>query len=93
MDIQTLYHMKSKFVAREVGNELIIVPLSGNVAQMNELFTMNETAKFIWENINDKTGIEDIENAMTDTFDIDKETAKKDILVFLTQMENFFIKK
>lgn len=93
MDIQTLYHMKSKFVAREVGNELIIVPLSGNVAQMNELFTMNETAKFIWENISEKTSVEDIENAMTDTFDIDKETAKKDILVFLTQMENFFIKK
>ena len=85
--------MKSKFVAREVGNELIIVPLSGNVAQMNELFTMNETAKFIWENITEKTSVEDIENAMTDTFDIDKETAKKDILVFLTQMESFFIKK
>ena len=93
MDIQTLYHMKSKFVAREVGNELIIVPLSGNVAQMNELFTMNETAKFIWENISEKTSVEDIENAMTDTFDIDKETAKKDILVFLTQMESFFNKK
>ena len=85
--------MKSKFIAREVGNELIIVPLSGNVAQMNVLFTMNETAKFIWENISEKTRVEDIENAMTDTFDIDKETAKKDILVFLTQMESFFNKK
>ena len=93
MDIQTLYHMKSKFVAREVGNELIIVPLSGNVAQMNELFTMNETAKFIWENIAENTKIEDIENAMTNTFDIDTETAKKDILIFLTQIENFFVKK
>ena len=85
--------MKTKFVAREVGNELILVPLSGNVAQMNELFTMNETAKFIWENINEDSSIEDIENAMTDTFDIDKETAKKDILVFLTQLKSFFSKK
>lgn len=92
MDIQTFFNIKSKFVAREVGNELILVPLSGNVAQMSELFTLNETAKFIWENISVETTVEDIENLMTDTFDIDAETARKDIENFLLRMENLFIK-
>lgn len=92
MDIPTLFNIKSKFVAREVGNELILVPLTGNVAQMSELFTMNETAKFIWENITAETTINDIENLMTDTFDIDAETARKDIENFLLRMGNLFIK-
>jgi len=92
MDIQTLFNIKSKFVAREVGNELILVPLTGNVAQMSELFTMNETAKFIWENITENTNIEDIETSMTDTFDIDAETSRKDIENFLLRMENLFAK-
>ena len=92
MDIQTLFNIKSKFVAREVGNELILVPLTGNVAQMSELFTMNETAKFIWENITETTTVEDIETSMTDTFDIDAETARKDIENFLLRMEKLFAK-
>jgi len=93
MEIQTLYQLKSKFVAREVGNELILVPLTGNVAQMSELFTLNETAKFIWENSTEKTTVEDMENALTETFAIDRETARKDIENFLRQMEIMFIKK
>ena len=88
MDLQTLYKMKTKFVAREVGNELILVPLSGNVAQMNELFTMNETAKFIWENINEKNTLADLENMITEAFDIDLETAKMDIDKFLKRLES-----
>jgi len=90
MDIQALYKMKSKFVAREVGNELILVALTGNVAQMNELFTLNETAKFIWENINDKNTIKDIENSMTEAFNIDGEAAKNDIEDFLKKLETTF---
>ena len=93
MDIQTLYNMKPKFVAREVGNELILVPLTGNVAQMSELFTLNETAKFIWGNSTEETTIEDMENAITETFTIDRETATKDIENFLKQLEKFLIKK
>jgi len=93
MEIQTLYQLKSKFVAREVGNELILVPLTGNVAQMSELFTLNETAKFIWENSTEETTIEDMENAITETFTIDRETATKDIENFLKQLEKFLIKK
>jgi hypothetical protein len=92
MDIQTLFNIKSKFVAREVGNELILVPLTGNVAQMSELFTLNETAKFIWENITPETSVKDIETLMTDTFDIDAKTAHTDVEKFLFRLESMFIK-
>lgn len=88
MDTQTLFKLKSKFVAREMGNEMILVPLTGNVAHMNELFTLNETAKFIWENTKENTTIADIENLMTEEFDIDPETAKKDIEVFMKHLES-----
>jgi hypothetical protein len=93
MDIQTLYTLKPKFVAREVGNELILVPLTGNVAQMSELFTLNETGRFIWENSNETTTSEQMENLLTESFTIDNETAKKDLENFLVQMEKMMLKK
>jgi len=88
MDLQTLYKIKTKFVAREVGNEMILVPLTGNVAQMSELFTLNETARFIWQNITENSTIADIEYLMTNEFDIDTETAKEDIEKFMKQLES-----
>ena len=90
MNLQSLHKLKSKFVARNVGNELILVPLTANVAQMNELFTLNETGKFIWENINENSTVLEIENSMTETFNIDSTTAKRDIELFLNKLETTF---
>ena len=87
MDLQKLYSLKSRFVVRAVDNELILVPLTGNVAQMNELFTLNETGKFIWENLGKKTTIENLETLVTEAFDVDADTAKKDIENFIKKLE------
>jgi len=86
MDIQSIYKRKSGFVTREVGNELVLVPLSGNVAQMNELFTMNETGRFIWENIGEKTTVEDLEKLLVEAFEVDENLAKKDVELFLKRV-------
>ena len=91
MDIQQLYRIKSKFVTRAVGNELIIVPLSGNVAQMNELFTLNETAKLIWENLDQNASLESMQTLLTETFDVDKTTALNDVESFLFRMEKLLL--
>jgi len=92
MDLKRLVELKTKFVAREVGNELILVPLADNVAKMSELFTMNETARFIWENSTEKITKDELVKLMTDTFNIDKVTASKDITLFLNHVETLFKK-
>ncbi|HRZ97926.1 MAG TPA: PqqD family protein [Paludibacter sp.] len=86
MDLKRIYNNKARFVVREIGDELILVPLTGNVAKMNEMFTMNETGKFIWENITETTTVEELEQAVTNEFSIDPDTARKDIELFLNQL-------
>lgn len=87
MDILTFCRIKSKFVAREVAEELVIVPLTGNVAQMNELFTLNETGKFIWENTDESDTLLTLTAKITAVFDIDEPTAQHDIEQFLKKMD------
>lgn len=87
MEIKSLYQLKSEFVARVVGNELILVPLTGNLAQMSEMFTLNETAKFIWENLTKDITIDKLVNLMTSEFEIDSEIAKRDIEQILERIE------
>lgn len=86
MNLKSLQKIKAGFVTREVGEELVLVPLTGNVAQMNELFTMNETGKFIWENINDDTTIDELADKMVEVFEVSPEIARRDICGFLEKM-------
>ena len=90
-ELQYFVELKTRFVARQVGNELIIVPLAGNVAQMNALFTLNETGKFIWENISAESSLDNLVDAMTGEFEIDRETAQRDIEMFLNKLKSILI--
>jgi hypothetical protein len=86
MELKNISRLKSSFVTREVGNELVLVPLSSNVSTMDELFTMNETGRFIWENLTETTTIDALVGKMTQEFEVDAATAKKDIEQFLSKM-------
>ncbi len=92
MDINKIYRNKSKFVVREVGNELILVPLTGNIAKMNEMFTMNETGKFIWENIEENTTVENLVEKLVSEFQVDESIARADTEKFIQQVSSQLIK-
>lgn len=87
MNLTLFYELKSRFVTREVGEELVIVPLSGNIAQMNELFTLNTTARFLWENIQQDTTPESLQQLLTEHFEVSDDIARLDVGKFLVQME------
>ncbi len=88
MKIDELYKLKSLFVTREVGDELIIVPLSGNVSNMNHLFTMNETGKLIWENLRPEENIEYYVKLIMDEYEVDKDLAYNDVNMFLARISH-----
>ena len=93
MVLHELSTLKSRFVSREVGNELILVPLTGSIAQMSEMFTLNATARFIWENISNDITEDKMVDLMTDYFEIDRETALKDVQNFSVKLSELLIKK
>lgn len=86
MDMQNLYKLKSRFVARKVGNESVVVPLVNNVAKMDKLYTLNETAGFLWENLSEGTTEESLVALLLDNFEVGKTVAEKDVRMFLEEV-------
>ncbi len=86
MNLQTIYNNKHLFGTRNIGSELILVPIKNNVANMTELYTLNEVGSFIWGHIDGVKTIDDIVKALTEEFCIDEITAKKDIEEFLEKI-------
>ena len=78
-------------VTRKTGDEYILVPVANNIADMNSVYTLNETGAFIWEQIDGKRSIEDLITLLTDEYETDKKSASKDVFEFIEKMREFLI--
>lgn len=76
-----------RIVARKSGKEYILVPITDNVANMEAVYTMNETAAFIWDCIDNARSAEEIASLVSEEYEIDKESALSDVLELAEDLE------
>jgi hypothetical protein len=89
--LKTILSHSPSVVTRKTGNEYILVPITNNIADMNSVYTLNETGAFIWELIDGKRDIEEIIFALTTEYNIDKDSASKDVFTFIENMSKYLI--
>jgi len=78
-------------VARKTGNEYVLVPITNNIADMDSVYTLNETGAFIWEHIDGKRNVAEIISALIHEYDIDNKTASNDVFSFIDNMSKYLI--
>jgi len=91
VDLKSILSQSGSIVTRKTGNEYVLVPISNNIADMNSVYTLNETGAFLWEHIDGKRTVEEIINALIKEYDIDKQNAESDVLDFIDNMSNYLI--
>jgi methyltransferase-like protein len=78
-------------VTRKTGNEYVLVPVANNIADMNSVFVLNETGAFIWEQIDGKRTVGEIIEVVINEYEIDNDSASKDVFDFIENMKSFLI--
>lgn len=91
MTLDTIYTKSDTVVVKEVGDECIIVPLSNNVADMDSVFTLNETGTFFWNLIDGQRTLKDIVDIVTSEYDVDKAVVEEDLATFIDEMKEFLV--
>jgi hypothetical protein len=89
--LNSILFQSTSIVTRKTGNEYVLVPITNNIADMNSVYTLNETGAFIWEQIDGKRSVEEIINALTDEYDIDYKNAETDVFSFVENMSKYLI--
>lgn len=69
--------LKSEFVLRNFAGKWIAVSVNDN-ANDNILITMNSSGAFVWELLQSEISYDEIIKKLTDTYNVDEATAKKD---------------
>lgn len=87
METENLYKIKNRFATRMVGDDLVVVPLVNNVAQMERLYTFNETAGFLWEQLSAGTTTESLITMLLDNFEVERDRAEADVRNFLDKIQ------
>ena len=81
-----IYVRKDEVVSRNIAGETILVPIRGNLADMQKIFTLNKSGAFIWEHLDGKIPLSEILESLLEQFDTTKNEAENDILDFIDQI-------
>src|SRR5664279_785304 len=87
--LKSVLSQSTSVVTRKTGEEYILVPITNNIVDMNSVYTLNETGAFIWDRIDGKRNVEEIIAALTDEYDIDNQSAEKDVFSFIENMSKY----
>ena len=91
MNINEIAAAKSNFVARAVDEELVLVPLRNNVADMTEIFNLNEVGHFIWNEIQEEATLESLTEKIVSEYEVESTIAREDLEAFLQDLSNFIL--
>jgi hypothetical protein len=81
IDLDASYVPSEDIVAREIEGELIIVPLVSGIGNMeDELFTLNETGKTIWNKLDSQKSLRDIVEELSTEFEDQGGEIEKDVI-------------
>jgi len=87
VSLDKFYMPSEDVVARNIEGELIIVPLVAGVGDMeDELYTMNETGKTIWDRLDGKKKLKDVLGELFAEFEAPKEEIEQDLIGLVNEL-------
>ena len=90
-DLKSILSHSPSIVTRKTGSEYVLVPVTNNIADMNSVYTLNETGAFIWEQIDGKKSVAEIIEAVISEYEISPEEAERDMMEFIENLSSYLI--
>jgi hypothetical protein len=82
------YSKNPDIIFRKIADEFILVPIRQKAVDLKCVYTLNQTAAFLWELINSKQSVSQITGKFVAEFEVDSLQAQTDVLEMFSQMES-----
>lgn len=85
--LDTIYCPSEDVVARDIEGELIIVPLAAGIGDMeDELYTLNETGRAIWERLDGQNSLAQVIAALAQEYEAPPGLIEQDVLGLVEEL-------
>lgn len=79
--------IKEGFVLQEVAGDTVVLPVNTEL-NMNMMITLNDTGRFIWQQLENQTDEAAIVAALLQEYDVDEATAAKCVADFVAKLKS-----
>ena len=79
--------IKEGYILDEIGDQKVAISLKCGENDFSEMIKLNEIGAFLWEKLSEDIEEEKLVEAVTEAYDIDSATARKDIRSFTETLE------
>jgi hypothetical protein len=87
VDLKGMYAPSDDVVVREIEGELIIVPLVSGIGNIeDELFTLNETGRAIWERLDGKKSLNDLARELSAEYKAPEGEIERDLIGLVQEL-------
>lgn len=83
--------LKKELIRRDIAGETVLVPVGKTVYEANGLFILTELGAFIWDLLPTAASKDEIVKAILEEYEVEEETATKDLDVFLEKLKEMEI--
>jgi hypothetical protein len=85
--LATVPRPSADVVARDIEGELIIVPLVAGIGDMeDELYTLNETGRAVWDRLDGRRPLGQIVEELAGEYDASEEVLRVDVLGLVDEL-------
>ena len=86
-ELEKIYQRNENFVFRRIEGETILVPIRGNVSDLDCIYSLNPVGALVWERLDGSADLKAIRGVITAEYDVGKRKAEADLLEFIRDMK------
>ncbi|MGN0531299.1 MAG: PqqD family protein [Eubacterium sp.] len=80
--------IKNGFAKRNIAGSNIVVPVGNTTYEFNGMITLNDSGAFFWDCFTKDITIDEAVTMVTGEYDVDADTARRDIEKFVALLED-----
>jgi hypothetical protein len=87
MDEHVVYRRNENVVARQVGDDVVIVPIRHNVGDLDSVYTLNEVAARVWALLDGSRTSKAVLDIVSSEYDVSRDVIERDVAELFASLE------
>jgi len=79
--------INKNFILKEFADKYILIPFGEGALDFNGIVSLNDTAKFFWENSQDNVDIDKLTGLAIEKYSVDEKSARESAELFVSQLK------
>ena len=82
-----VYRCRDDLVTWQIVGETLIIPISGELASMDNIFSLNNSGAYIWQQLDGQRSLTQIHRGLVDEFDVAADESSADLLELIEALQ------